>query len=107
VNVHEAGEPEDYLKPYYEDFPKDRYESVARRSERTLQLLARLDITMPGVIDGSDDKTEKDYGGWPTRVVVVAPDGKVAFSAGIDSEFYLHMEKFRAWLDEYLRGHPA
>jgi hypothetical protein len=62
---------------------------------------------MPGVIDGADERTGKAYDAWPTRVVVVAPDGKVAFSAGIDSEYYLHMEKFQAWLDEYLRGHAG
>jgi hypothetical protein len=107
VNIREAGHPEDYLKPYYTDFPKDTDESVARRRERTLQLLAKLDITMPAVIDGSDYRTDKAYSGWPARIVVVAPDGKVVLNAGIDSAMYIDMKKFGDWLEEYLHTHPA
>jgi hypothetical protein len=104
VNIFEAGHPEDYLKPFYTDFRLG--ESVPQRRERTLQLLSKLNITMPAVIDGSDEGVNKAYTSFPTRLVVVARDGKVVFNDGINSDYYLHIDKFDARLGAYLRDHP-
>jgi hypothetical protein len=39
-----------------------------------------LDLPMPALIDGVDDKVGRGYGGWPDRLYVIGKDGKVAFA---------------------------
>lgn len=39
-----------------------------------------LDLPMPILIDGIDDKVGKAYGGWPDRLYLIDKDGKVAYA---------------------------
>ena len=39
-----------------------------------------LELPMPALIDGVDDKVGRAYGGWPDRLYVIGKDGKVAFA---------------------------
>jgi len=39
-----------------------------------------LDLPMPALIDGVDDKVGKAYGGWPDRLYLIGKDGKIAFA---------------------------
>ena len=38
-----------------------------------------LSITMPAVVDDIKDSTEIAYGGWPERMFVLDPDGKILY----------------------------
>ena len=39
----------------------------------------RLDIRMPVLIDGMDNETARQYGGWPDRLYLIGRDGRIAF----------------------------
>jgi Iodothyronine deiodinase len=39
----------------------------------------RLHIRMPVLIDGIDNETARQYGGWPDRLYLIGRDGRVAF----------------------------
>ena len=43
---------------------------------------ARLAIRMPVLIDGIDNETARQYGGWPDRLYLIGLDGRVAFQGG-------------------------
>lgn len=50
-----------------------------------------LDLPLPALIDGVDDKVNLAYGGWPDRLYLIGKDGKVAYAgaqgpAGFDVE---------------------
>ena len=40
---------------------------------------ARLEIRMPVLIDGIDNETARQYGGWPDRLYLIGRDGRIAF----------------------------
>jgi len=41
-----------------------------------------LGLSFPAVIDGMDDKVEKDYVAWPDRLYIVDKKGKIAYKGG-------------------------
>ena len=43
---------------------------------------ARLDVTLPVLVDGLDDEVARRYGGWPDRLYLVGRDGNIAFQGG-------------------------
>jgi hypothetical protein len=43
---------------------------------------ARLQVRMPGLIDGIDNALARQYGGWPDRLYLVGKDGRIAFQGG-------------------------
>jgi hypothetical protein len=57
-------------------------QTVAERTERAQQCVATLNLTMPALVDRDDNKVNQAYAGWPDRMVVIAPDGKVAYKGG-------------------------
>ena len=42
----------------------------------------RLEIRMPVLIDGIDNETARQYGGWPDRLYLIGRDGRIAFQGG-------------------------
>jgi hypothetical protein len=42
----------------------------------------RLQIRMPLLIDGMDNETARQYGGWPDRLYLIDKDGRIAFQGG-------------------------
>ena len=42
-----------------------------------------LDLPMPALIDGVDDKVGRAYGGWPDRLYLIGRDGHVAFQGEV------------------------
>ena len=40
-----------------------------------------LDLGIPVLVDDVDDAAARAYGGWPDRLVVVVPDGRVVFQS--------------------------
>jgi len=43
--------------------------------------VTRLGIKLPALIDRFDDSTEKAYSGWPDRLYLVDPDGRIAYKS--------------------------
>jgi len=41
----------------------------------------KLGVRIPALIDGIDDKTEQVYTGWPERLYVVAPGGRIVYKS--------------------------
>ena len=39
----------------------------------------RLELDVPVLIDGIDNETARQYGGWPDRLYLIGRDGRVAF----------------------------
>ena len=42
-------------------------------------MCSKLDLSIPTVIDGLDNKVGRDYAGFPDRLYLVGRDGKIAF----------------------------
>ena len=40
-----------------------------------------LKIDLPALVDGSDNRVERDYTGWPDRLYVVDRDGRIAYKS--------------------------
>lgn len=41
----------------------------------------RLGITFPALVDGFDNRVEAAYTGWPDRLYLIAPGGRVLFKS--------------------------
>ncbi len=46
------------------------------------EMCTKLDINLPPLVDGLDDKVNKAYSAWPDRLYLVGADGKVAYKGG-------------------------
>ena len=44
--------------------------------------IARLDLTMPVLVDGMDNAVSEAFAAWPERIYVVREDGWIAFKGG-------------------------
>jgi hypothetical protein len=44
--------------------------------------VARLELTMPVLVDGMDDAVSDAFAAWPERIYVVGRDGRIAFQGG-------------------------
>ena len=53
--------------------------SDPERTEVAEACSVRLQIRMPVLIDGIDNETARQYGGWPDRLYLIGRDGRVAF----------------------------
>jgi Iodothyronine deiodinase len=62
----------------------------------------RLEIRMPVLIDGIDNETARQYGGWPDRLYLIGEDGRVAFQGEEGPSGFKPDELERA-IEEYLR----
>ena len=40
-----------------------------------------LGIEMPALVDGPDNRVERDYPGWPDRLYVVDRDGRISYTS--------------------------
>lgn len=43
---------------------------------------AKLELTMPAVIDGIDNAVASAYGGWPDRLYLIGTDRRIAYQGG-------------------------
>jgi hypothetical protein len=62
----------------------------------------RLQIRMPVLIDGIDNETARQYGGWPDRLYLIGRDGRVAFQ-GEEGPSGFKPEELERAIREYLR----
>jgi hypothetical protein len=64
---------------------------------------ARLQIRMPVLIDGIDNETARQYGGWPDRLYLISKDGRVAFQGG-EGPFGFKPEELAEAIERELAG---
>ena len=43
--------------------------------------VVKLAIKMPAVVDGIDNRVERDYTGWPDRLYIIGTDGRVRYKS--------------------------
>lgn len=58
--------------------PKNMEERVAVANT----CYSNLGLTFPAIIDGMDNKVEKDYAAWPDRLYIVDKKGRIAYKGG-------------------------
>ena len=51
------------------------------RTSTALACVRKLGILMPAVLDPIDNRTERDYTGWPDRMYLIDRNGRVAFKS--------------------------
>jgi hypothetical protein len=56
--------------------------SHEERREVAEACAVRLQIRMPVLLDGLDNETARQYGGWPDRLYLIGKDGQIAFQGG-------------------------
>jgi type I thyroxine 5'-deiodinase len=52
------------------------------RNSTAVACVRKLGLSIPAVLDGIDDRTERAYTAWPDRMYVVDRNGRVAFKSG-------------------------
>jgi hypothetical protein len=55
--------------------------SDAERAKVAGVCLTRLSIELPALVDGADNRTERDYTGWPDRLYVIDDAGRIAYKS--------------------------
>jgi type I thyroxine 5'-deiodinase len=61
---------------------------ATERAHVASQCVADLNLPMPAVVDGIDDKVNQAYGGWPDRLYLVGKDGTIAYAGGRGPFFF-------------------
>ena len=56
--------------------------TLEERLSVATQMCAKLEISIPTLIDNLDDKVGQAYNGWPDRLYLVSRDGKIAYQGG-------------------------
>jgi type I thyroxine 5'-deiodinase len=51
------------------------------RSATASACIRNLGIHIPALLDGIEDRTERDYTGWPDRLYLIETGGRVAFKS--------------------------
>ncbi len=69
------------------------------------QCCERLNMKMPCVVDTIDDQVDEMYAGWPERLFVIMPDGKIAY-AGKQGPFGFNPDEVKRWLKRNV-GRPS
>lgn len=57
--------------------------TIEDRSAAARECTGDFSLAMPTVVDGLDDAVCRTYGGWPDRLYVIAPDGRIAYQGGV------------------------
>lgn len=61
----------------------EQTDTLDERRENAAKCLETLDLSIPGLVDGEDNKVNSDYAGWPDRIVIVGRDGAIAYKGGL------------------------
>lgn len=73
--------------------PKDD----AARTEAATTCSAKLNLSMPVLVDKIDNRVDELYAGWPERLFVIGRDGKIAY-AGKQGPWGFKPEEVAEWL---------
>jgi hypothetical protein len=77
-------------------------DSMALRTEYAQVCAQTFKVTFPAVVDKHDNAVNAAYAGWPSRLVVVGTDGKIAFDGG-DGPGGFQPPALEAWLTANLK----
>jgi len=55
--------------------------SEGEREATASTCVRRMGIRIPAVLDEIDDRTERDYTGWPDRLYLIGTDGRVVYKS--------------------------
>jgi hypothetical protein len=104
VNVREIFHHHKDFKWLYDDY--DASESFAKRRHRVCRALDWIHLSMPAVMDGPDAAVDMRYHAWPTRLVVVDMQGRIAYYGGtpMDNDPDGNMRDLKAWLKQNLEA---
>jgi hypothetical protein len=70
------------------------------------QFAEQFKVSLPILVDTIDDQVEKAYAGWPDRLYVIDPEGKIAYKSGPGPRGFLVTEA-RAALEKLLGLPPT
>lgn len=56
--------------------------TLEERRQVALEFAEQFKISLPILVDTLDDRVEKAYAGWPDRIYVIDPEGKIAYKGG-------------------------
>lgn len=76
----------------------------AARAKHAEYCTTTLKLTFPALIDNEQNEVRDAYAGWPSRLMVVGQDGKVAYDGGRGPRGF-RPERLAQWLREHL-GEP-
>jgi tetratricopeptide (TPR) repeat protein len=77
--------------------------SIAEKQEHASYCMRELHLAFPAVVDGMDGAVEKAYAAWPSLVVVVGKDGRVAYSTRL-TELDYRTENMQSAIESVLAG---
>src|SRR5207247_11061093 len=80
--------------------------SLAERLDTAAVCQRTMELKMPIAIDSMDNKTSRDYAGWPNRCVVVGTDGRVLYKADVGPGS-TNAQRLRSWVTAKLIGRNA
>ncbi len=86
----------------------DATDSAAERKRRAGLFRETHRLTMPVLIAPDEDALEDVYDPWPTRVMVIDPDGRIAFNAGMEllrATKSVHMDLNMSRIDSWMQQH--
>ena len=69
----------------------------AERTEAASTCSAKLNLSMPVLVDKIDNRVDGLYAGWPERMFVIGRDGKIAY-AGKQGPWGFKPEEVADWL---------
>ncbi len=72
--------------------------TLARREDVARQCCTQLKLSMPCVVDAMDNRVDEMYAGWPERLFIVAPDGRIAYAGG-PGPWGFKPDEVEAWLN--------
>jgi hypothetical protein len=81
--------------------------SVDERTEVAQTCSMRLQIRMPVLIDGIDNRVASAYGGWPDRMYLISRDGRIAYQGAEGPFGFKPAELERAIESELASSQPG
>lgn len=85
VYVREAHAADEWVMPdnAARGLVLEQPQTIGERESAARGCLGDFMLSMPTVVDGIDDAVCRTYGGWPDRLYVIGPDGRIAYQGGV------------------------
>ena len=98
VYIREAHPEEGWILPENRRSGVAVHEPTTGEERRQVAASCAVDlhVSMPMVFDGVDNAVAAAYGGWPDRLYLIGPDGRIAFQGGEGPFGFLPQELDRA-----------
>lgn len=85
VYVREAHAADEWVMPdnAAKGLVLEQPRTIRERESAARECVGDHMLSMPTVVDGIDDAVCRTYGGWPDRLYVIGPDGRIAYQGGV------------------------